>query len=103
MGISRMVRPLVTTTSKAAPPTLGPDGFLTVESLRRLVSQSGLLDRGGDVMKELLIFQTPRQRTWLLATENFVFVLLDDDGQDRKGTSYRRSSKRRRRSRSNSG
>lgn len=73
------VKPPVTTTQKAGPPTLGPDGFVTVESLRRLVSESGLLDRSEAVQKELLIFQTPKQRTWLLATESFVFLLLDDD------------------------
>jgi hypothetical protein len=69
-----------TITPKAAAPIPGPDGFLTVESLKTLVFQSGLLHGGEDVKKELLIFQTPRQRTWLLATDNFVFVLLDDEG-----------------------
>jgi hypothetical protein len=69
-----------TITPRAAAPVLGPDGFLTVESLRTLVSQSGLLHGGEDVKQELLIFQTPNQRTWLLATDNFVFVLLDDEG-----------------------
>jgi len=60
--------------------TLGPDGFLTVESLRALVSQSGLLDGPADeVRKELLIFQTPRQRTWLVATDSSVFIALDDE------------------------
>jgi hypothetical protein len=67
-----------TVTPKAAAPIPGPDGFLTVESLRELVSNSGLA-HGEEVKKELLIFQTPSQRTWLLATNNFVFVLLDDE------------------------
>jgi len=44
-----------------------------------LVAQSGLLESGEEVRKELLTFQTPKQRTWLLATSNFVFVLLDDE------------------------
>jgi hypothetical protein len=57
----------------------GPDGFLTTDTLRELVGRSGLL--AGDVAAEALlqIFQTPRQRTWLAATSNHVFVLLDDD------------------------
>jgi len=64
---------------REAAPILGPDGFLTVESLRALVSQSGLLDEGENVRKELLIFQTPKQRTWLLATEKFLLIMLDDE------------------------
>jgi hypothetical protein len=70
--------PTVTPTNLT--PTIGPDGFLTIESLRMFVAQSGLLDKEEEgVRKELLIFQTPKQRTWLLATKNFTFVLLDDE------------------------
>jgi hypothetical protein len=65
---------------RATVPVIGPDGFLTADSLRTLVSQSGLLPEREEPEKELLIFQTPKQRTWLLATDNFVFILLDDEG-----------------------
>ena len=61
------------------PVVVGPDGFLTMESLRASVQESGLLDTGNAILKELLIFQTPRQRTWLLASKSYVYVLLDDD------------------------
>jgi hypothetical protein len=58
---------------------LGPDGFLTTDSLRAIVSSSELLRSGESVTGELLMFQTPKQRTWLLATQRQVFVLLDDE------------------------
>jgi hypothetical protein len=31
------------------------------------------------VVGELLIFQTPRQRTWLIATTQHLFIVLDDE------------------------
>lgn len=58
---------------------LGPDGFLTIESLRTFVSNSGLLDHGEYVESELLFFHTPKQKTWLISTTSFVFVLLDSE------------------------
>lgn len=58
---------------------VGPDGFLTMESLRASVQETGLLDPDDAILKELLIFQTPGQRTWLLASKSYVYVLLDDD------------------------
>jgi hypothetical protein len=58
---------------------LGPDGFLTTHSLRVIVSSSELLHSGESVTGELLILQTPKQRTWLLATQRQIFVLLDDE------------------------
>jgi hypothetical protein len=58
---------------------VGPDGFLTGESRRAIVLQSTLHEPGETVVGELLIFQTPAQRTWLVATNRKVFVLLDDE------------------------
>jgi hypothetical protein len=63
-----------------SPLTVGPDGFVTAEGLRDHVAQSGLLEREDKIQKELLIFQTPTQRTWLLASEDYLYVLLDDEG-----------------------
>ncbi|MEN4918238.1 hypothetical protein ABE485_06165 [Achromobacter spanius] len=58
---------------------LGADGFLKVSSIHSFVTESGLLDKGEKITAELLIFQTPKQKTWLVSTDNFVFVLLDSE------------------------
>jgi hypothetical protein len=63
---------------------VGPDGFLTSQSLREVVSDFGSLDKDEPVKGELLIFQTPRQRTWLIATAKRTFVVLDDEQTRRK-------------------
>jgi hypothetical protein len=57
---------------------VGPDGFLTASSIRAAVAESGLSDKDDPVTGELLIFQTPNQKTWLVATRKKVFILLDD-------------------------
>lgn len=57
---------------------VGADGFLNALSIRAAVTESGLLDADELVTDELLIFHTPNQRTWLVATGRNVFVLLDD-------------------------
>ena len=58
---------------------LGADGFLTVSSIRAAVVESGLTDKDDSISGELLIFQTPKQKTRLLATRKYVFILLDDE------------------------
>lgn len=58
---------------------VGPDGFFSSESIRKIVQDSGLIDNDDTIKQELLIFQTPKQRTWLVATKKYVFILLDDD------------------------
>lgn len=58
---------------------LGPDGFLTLQSLREVVAHFALLEKDEPVKGELLIFQTPRQRTWLIATAKRTFIVLDDE------------------------
>jgi hypothetical protein len=45
-----------------------------------IVAQSTLHEPNETVVGELLIFQTPEQRTWLVATNRKVFVILDDEG-----------------------
>jgi hypothetical protein len=69
----------VVTTSSAVEWKVGADGFLNVISLHAIVSDSKLLEMGESVRGELLLFQTPTQRTWLIATSRRIFVLLDDD------------------------
>lgn len=48
---------------------VGADGFLNALSIRAAVAESGLLEADESVTGELLIFQTPNQRTWLVATD----------------------------------
>jgi hypothetical protein len=55
------------------------DGFLNAINIHAAVMDSSLLHAGETVTGELLIFQSPRQRTWLVATSKSVFVLLDDE------------------------
>jgi hypothetical protein len=57
---------------------VGPDGFLKASSIRAAVAESGLPDKDDPITGELLIFQTPNQKTWLVATKKTVFILLDD-------------------------
>jgi hypothetical protein len=58
---------------------VGPDGFLTVSAIHAVVAESGLLDSNESVVGELLIFQTPNQRTWLVASDKKMFIVLDDE------------------------
>lgn len=58
---------------------VGPDGFFSSESIRNILLSSGLVAQDDAATEELLIFQTPKQRTWLVATKKYVFVLLDDE------------------------
>ena len=73
----------------------GPDRFLTAPSLRTAVMESGLVDAGNSVSGELLIFQTPTQRTWLFATQSLVLVLLDDEDTRRDSRLVQTSFERR--------
>jgi hypothetical protein len=77
-------KPVTISQQARSAPALGPDGFVTVEGLHALVSSSGLLVDGDTTKKELVIFQTPRQRTWLLASRTSVYVILDDKRTRRK-------------------
>ena len=45
-------------------PKLGADGFLTVDSLRTAVLELTGEDGEETIKSELLIFQTPKQRSW---------------------------------------
>jgi hypothetical protein len=78
--------------SMAASPTprgdirTGADGFLTVDSLRAVVRDTLVLDQRETPVGELLFFQTPKQRTWLIATTNRVCVILDDQQTRRTGS-----------------
>ena len=70
-------------TAKQAILELPPDSFIPVSGIRTIVERSGLLDVGDTVTGHLLLFQTPAQHTWLVATTKSMFVLLDDAGTRR--------------------
>jgi len=75
------------------PPTILPDSredeqsvkifgvhrFYTDEEIQRIVQGSGLVDKGEKVKGQLLLFQTRKQRTWLVTTNKQLFCLLDDE------------------------
>jgi hypothetical protein len=65
---------------------LGADGFLTIDSVRSAVTELTREAQGEVIRSELLIFQTPKQRTWLIATNRHTFVVLDDETTRRKAS-----------------
>ena len=46
--------------------------------LSKLIDESGLVDSREHVLDQVLLFQTPKQRTWFLVTEHQLFCILDD-------------------------
>ncbi len=53
-------------------------GFYTDPGLDRLLAKSGRLQRGEFVRDKLLLFETPKQHTWLITTDRHLWCLLDD-------------------------
>lgn len=64
---------------RQVPLKLGPDGFLTINTVHAIVLDFALLEEIEPITGELLFFQTPRQRTWLVATTKRCFIVLDDE------------------------
>lgn len=60
--------------------------FLSEAAITRLVRFSGLVDSDEVVIKALLLYSTPKQHTWLVATKGSVFCVLDDAANRSKGT-----------------
>jgi hypothetical protein len=56
-----------------------PAGFLSSDDVTRLIADSGLVQPGEKVTRTLLLFDTKRQRTWLVATNQQLFCLLDGE------------------------
>ena len=85
----------MTSRPASAAPEVGPDDFLSAEGVRQAISNSGLVEANEPLERELLIFQTPEQRTWLVVSSNYTFVVLDDRGTRARGnlvqTSFARS------------
>ncbi len=67
--------------SKDAVKLFGMTDFYTVEQIREIVRTSGLVDVDNKerIKAQLLLFRTPRQKTWLVTTNKQLFCLLDDD------------------------
>jgi hypothetical protein len=66
--------------------SIDADGFLTQDGVKQIVESSGLLQHGEVVKSTLLLFRTPRQRTWLVSTGRNVFCVLDDARTKSKST-----------------
>ncbi len=58
---------------------LGSEGFFTKEGIVQLIENSGLIVHDEHVVGQLLLFYTKKQRTWLVATNRYLFCILDDD------------------------
>jgi hypothetical protein len=71
-------------TSSAQNLPVGPSGFLTEDSIKRIIGDYGIA--GADKVDKLLqIFATSTQRTWLVSTQNHLFCLLDDANTRKMG------------------
>jgi hypothetical protein len=58
---------------------IDPVGFYTKAGLARLVMESGLVTDDERVVDQLLLFETPRQHTWVIATSRQLVCILDDE------------------------
>ena len=56
-----------------------PGGFLTEKGVDEVIRRSGLMGSHEEVLDHLLLLKTTKQRTWLVATTNWIFCLLDDE------------------------
>lgn len=59
---------------------LDPRGFLTNEGVRKLIADSQFVENSESVKNPYLIFETSRQRTWLVPTDLRLICVLDDEG-----------------------
>jgi hypothetical protein len=58
---------------------IDPNGFFTAEGIRNIVAQSNLLSSSERPAAELLLFVTNAQRTWLVASQSQIVIVLDDE------------------------
>jgi len=56
-----------------------PGGFLAEGGVDEVIRRSGFLGSHEEVLDHLLLLKTTRQRTWLVATTDWIFCLLDDE------------------------
>ena len=55
------------------------DDFYSEQDIRELVTTKSNLGRADTVKGTLLIFETSKQHTWLVTTERYIYILLDDN------------------------
>lgn len=61
-------------------------GFYAKQELDNVLVESGLLDAGEKVREHFQLFKTPRQHTWLVTTNRYLYCLLDDTNTREKGS-----------------
>lgn len=63
---------------------LGFRDFSKLEEIKQFISSNYTLDTDEDIInsQELMIFETSRQKTWLIATNKKLFCVLDDVEKD---------------------
>lgn len=63
---------------------LGFRDFSKLEEIKDYISANFSIEQDENIAKaqELIIFETSRQKTWLLVTENKIFCILDDIDKD---------------------
>lgn len=55
------------------------EGFFLQESIESMVKNSVYLSKGEEIVDSILVFSTRSQHTWLVATSNQIFFVLDDE------------------------
>jgi O-acetyl-ADP-ribose deacetylase (regulator of RNase III) len=76
--ISNIARHFPLSVSPVTSNILDEDGFLTQYGIQDLVQNSQNLESSENILKVMLVFQTQKQKTWLVSTNKQVFFLLDD-------------------------
>lgn len=55
------------------------EGFFTLKGIEELILKSKYLESSESLRDSFLVFRTPSQHTWLVATNKQVFFVLDDE------------------------
>ncbi len=64
---------------------LNPDRFLDEEAIKHFITRSKNFDKNKEVPEEasaLLMFETSKQKTWLVSTHERMYCILDDTRKD---------------------
>jgi hypothetical protein len=54
-------------------------GFYTRDGLSQLITKSGFVQEEEKIFDMLLLFDTPKQHTWIVSTNRQLFCILDDE------------------------
>jgi hypothetical protein len=55
------------------------EGFFTLKGIEELILKSKYIESSESLLASFLVFRTPSQHTWLVATNKQVFFVLDDE------------------------